>query len=1099
MHKGNGSVLKSRWNVMLLWIGLLACVVQGAEQEHIRLGSDPALSADGSMLAFAWRGDIWVVPTEGGVARQVTQHPAGDRQPAFSPDGSEIAFISDRDAGSQVYVMPVKGGAPKQLTFHTAGYTLEQWYPSGDALLVNARRDHIWRESQRFFRMSRNERKAEALLFDAYGQDGVLSPDGKRLLFTREGMTWWRKGYYGSRASQIWMYDFKTKEHNKLLARETSSNWPLWKADGGGFYYVGEQDGVFNLWEYDLETGKEKQLTDFEEDSVVFPCISLDGSTIVFRHLFDFYRFRPGKDTAPTQIEIRNVGDSVTPPIERRVLDEASEVAFSEDGLEMAFIAGGDLWVMDTELCEPRQVTDTPEEERSPVFSPDGDTILFASDQGGQGDIWRAERVDVELYWWQNEGFELKRLTKDADVESDIRFSPDGSRISFVEGLGDLWTMTPDGENASRLLRSWDTPEYDWSPDSKWIVYALNDENFNRDIWIIPADGSREPVNISRHPYDEHDPVWRPDGKVIAFTGERLDRETDIFYIWLQKEESEKSRRDRTIEKALKKMEETRKKDDKEEKDSKPSGEEKTDEAKDKEKKKATPEVVIDFERIHERVRRLEIAGSTERRLFWSPDSKKLAFTATIDGKGGTYTVEIPDELKPKLLTEKTGRQPRWLEKGKQIVWLSGGKPASVSEKGEVTEYSFSAKQEVEREARYRAAFDLAWRFMRDRYYDERLGNRNWDAIRRKYVDMAAQAVDADGFGIVVNLMLGELNGSHLGFYSRGGSSGGTRSDWNMATAHLGIRFEADFKGPGLKVRDVLPNGPADHEKSRIEAGEVIRSIDGVNVDPGMDLTEVLNGPLDRDIRLRVESAEDEKREVVLRPISYGAVRNLLYEKWIRDNRTKVNEASDGTLGYVHIQGMNWPSFQKLERELYAEGAGKKGLIIDVRNNGGGFTTDHLLTMLCQPSHAITVPRGGGPGYPEDRRVYATWSKPIVVLCNQNSFSNAEIFSHAIKTLKRGKVVGVPTAGGVISTGGTQIMDVGYLRLPFRGWYVLGTGEDMELNGAVPHYVVWNKPGDTPQGKDAQLVKAVKVLLKDVKKWESRPKPQLRKATERTR
>ena len=1101
MHSGSGPVLKNRKIVIFLWVCLLACVVQGSGYEMIRLASDPALSPDGSKLAFAWRGDIWIVPTKGGTAQQLTQHPSGDSRPAFSPDGSQIAFISDRNAGDQVYVMPVEGGAPEQLTFNTAGYELEQWYPSGDALLVNARRDHIWRESQRFFKIDRNERKADKLLFDAYGQDGVLSPDGKKLLYTREGMTWWRKGYYGSRASQIWMYDFKTKKHTKLLARETGSCWPLWNAAGDGFYYISEQDGVFNLWAYDLKTSEEKQLTKFKDDSVVFPCISRDGSTIVFRQLFDFYRFRPGKDAAPTRIKIRNTGDSVTSPIERRIINEASEVAFSDDGLEIAFIAGGDLWVMDTELREPRQVTDTPEEERSPVFSPEGDYILFASDQGGQCDIWRAERADAELYWWQHEEFELKHLTRNADVESDIRFSPDGELISFVEGLGDLWTMTPDGKNASRLLSSWDTPEYDWSPDSKWIVYAINDENFNRDIWIIPADGSSEPVNISRHPYDEHDPVWRPDGKVIAFTGERLDRETDIFYIWLEKDEYEKSKRDRTIEKALKKMQETRKKGDKAEKESETSVEkEKTKEdEKDKEKKKETLEVVIDFERIHERVRRVGIAGSTERRLFWSHDSKKLVFTATIDGKEGTYTVEIPEQLKPKLLTEKTGRQPRWLEKGKQIVWLSGGKPASVSEKGEMTAYSFRARQEVERKARYRAAFDLAWRFMRDRYYDERLGNRNWDAIRRKYGDLAAQAVDAESFGIVVNLMLGELNGSHLGFYSRGQSSGASKPDWNIVTAYLGLRFEANHKGPGLKVRDVLPNGPADHEKSRIEPDEIIRSIDGVNVDPEMDLTEVLNGPLDRDIHLSVENAKGRQRRVDLRPISYGAVQGLLYDKWIRDNRAKVSEKSDGTLGYVHIRGMNWPSFQKLERELYAEGAGKKGLIIDVRNNGGGFTTDHLLTMLCQPSHAITVPRGGGPGYPEDRRVYATWSKPIVVLCNQNSFSNAEIFSHAIKTLNRGKVVGVPTAGGVISTGGTQVMDVGYLRLPFRGWYVLGTGEDMELNGAVPHYVVWNKPGDIPKGKDAQLNKAVRVLLKDVKKWESRPRPQLRKATERTR
>lgn len=542
-------------------------------------------------------------------------------------------------------------------------------------------------------------------------------------------------------------------------------------------------------------------------------------------------------------------------------------------------------------------------------------------------------------------------------------------------------------------------------------------------------------------------------------------------------------------------------KDNQECKEPEPSGEEERageeELAKDEEKddSKEVPDVVIDFERIHERVRRVEIAGSTERGLFWSHDSKKLAFRAEIDGKEGTYTVEIPEELKPKLLTEETGQRPRWLKEGNQIVWLSGGKPASISSKGEETVYSFSAKQEVQREARFRAAFDLAWRLMRDRYYDERLGNRNWDGIRRKYAEMAAMAVDAESFGIVVNLMLGELNGSHLGFSASRRSPEPAVPAWDIATSHLGVRFESDYEGPGLKVRDILPDGPADRQKSRIEPGEIIRSIDGVSVDPGMDLTEVLNGPLDRDIRLSVQNAADERREVVLRPISYGATRELLYEKWIRDNRMKVRDASEGTLGYVHIRGMNWPSFQKLERELYAEGAGKKGLVIDVRNNGGGFTTDHLLTILCQPAHAITVPRGGGPGYPEDRRVYATWSKPITVLCNQNSFSNAEIFSHAVKALNRGRLVGVPTAGGVISTGGTQIMDVGFLRLPFRGWFVLGTGEDMELNGAMPDYIVWNEPA----GKDAQLDKAIEVLLEDVKAWKSRPTPALRKSSERIR
>ena len=264
-----------------------------------------------------------------------------------------------------------------------------------------------------------------------------------------------------------------------------------------------------------------------------------------------------------------------------------------------------------------------------------------------------------------------------------------------------------------------------------------------------------------------------------------------------------------------------------------------------------------------------------------------------------------------------------------------------------------------------------------------------------------------------------------------------------------------------------------------------------------LDLTKVLNGPTDRDVKLTIRNADGKEREVVLRPATFQAVRPLLYEKWTKDNRKMVNTLSKGTLGYLHIQGMSLPSFYKFEEELYSAGAGKAGLIIDVRENGGGSTADHLLTALTQPAHAITVPRGGGQGYPQDRRVYATWTKPIVVLCNQNSFSNAEIFSHAIKTLKRGKLVGVPTAGGVVSTGAATIMDIGTLRLPTRGWFIIDTGEDMELNGAVPQHILWPEPADFARGVDAQLQKAVEVLSADVKEEAARPKPKLRKSTER--
>ncbi len=506
--------------------------------------------------------------------------------------------------------------------------------------------------------------------------------------------------------------------------------------------------------------------------------------------------------------------------------------------------------------------------------------------------------------------------------------------------------------------------------------------------------------------------------------------------------------------------------------------------------------VTIDFDDIHERIHRITVPKSMESALVWSPDSKKLAFHATIDGKRATYAVEVPDELKPKQIGSMTVGEARWLKQDDQIVGLSEGKPASLSVKTGVGKtFGFRAQQSVVRADKQRAVFDQCWQVMRDRYYDERLGNRDWNAVRAKYAGMAAAAPDMKGVAECVWLMLGELNGSHLGFTLEARPA--SERTWREETAHLGLRFDPSFAGPGWKVRDVLPKGPASRKESRVEAGEIVLKVDGREVQPATDPSEVLNGPLDRDITLHVTSAAGAGRDVILRPISYTAARKLLYDDWIKANRRLVEKASGGTLGYLHISAMNDESFQRFQEQLYDAGAGKDGLIIDVRENGGGSTTDHLLTALTQPRHAITVPRGGTPGYPQDRIVYATWNKPIVVMCNQNSYSNAEIFSHAIKTLKRGQLVGVPTAGGVISTGSANIMDVGTLRLPFRGWYGVNSGKDMELNGAQPDHVVWPKPGDAAKGIDAQLDKAVEVLQQDVAAWKKRPQPKLIKATER--
>ncbi len=522
--------------------------------------------------------------------------------------------------------------------------------------------------------------------------------------------------------------------------------------------------------------------------------------------------------------------------------------------------------------------------------------------------------------------------------------------------------------------------------------------------------------------------------------------------------------------------------------------------------------MTIDWTGLHDRIQRISIPNTSESSLAWSPDSKKLGFNASVDGKPGYYTVEFPDNLKPTQLIGSNLQLPRWSENG---LWaLVTGVPTQISSSGSGTGLRFAARQVVQTSARHGAIFDQCWRVMRDQYYDPKLGNKNWDAIRRKYQPAAVQAVDMEALTTVIQLMLGELNGSHLGFSPQGDGDpdpGAPPANpavpseptmrtgkWQPVTAHLGVRFATEFKGPGIKIRDVLPGGPAEKESSLLKAGEIILSIDGTAVDPAYDLTQVLNGALERDIELRVKDTKDKERTVVIRPTSYTFARRMLYDHWIKQNQAVVEKLTNGKLGYLHISGMNFPSLYKFEEELYSVGAGKDGLIIDVRENGGGSTTDHLLTMLTQAQHAVTIPRGANKaGYPQDRIIYATWRKPIIVLCNQNSFSNAEIFSHAIKQLKRGKVVGVTTAGGVISTGAAQIMDAGVLRLPFRGWFSPVTGEDMELNGAVPDAIVWPMPGEIPAGKDQQLQKAVELLQEDVKAFQQQVPPKFRYATER--
>ena len=1092
-----------------------------AQDRPIRVPLEPRISPDGHTVVFSWQGDLWSAPLDGeqaGLARRLTFHPARDSNPVPSPDGESVVFRSDRAGGSQLFRMSLEGGAARQLTFDGLTRTPLGFTADGTALLVQRGTDRspFGRESARLFLFPLDGKAPERMLFDAAVSGGSLAPSGDKILFVQLGVEVWRKGYRGSAAAQLWLAELAGDAPPPMTRisqdrpgfQNVAERDPLWSPDGSGYWFVSDPDGAAELYWRALAGGAPRRVTqvgaDGSDDGVVEPSVSADGKRILFARRFDLHvvDLPAGR---PRIVPLRASGDELADPIERRRLRGAADVAFTEDGKQMAYVAGEDVYVMDRVLKEPVRVTTTPAVEASLVFTKDGKRLFFTSEHGGEIDIWEATCPRDDGAWWRAAAgsFALRKVTADAAVESALAVSPTGTHVGYVKG-GDLFVMDADGSDHRRVIAGWDSPSFDWSPDGKWLCFSREDDDFNDDVWIVPLDGTREPFNLSRHPDNDSRPVWSPDGTRIAWTGRRDGDESDIWIVTLAKSVAEETDRDRRLEKAIEAMAKkpTRRGDPKSE------GGEKTEKPEKPEKPDAeVKDVVIDFEGIHDRISRIAVPDSSEGGLLWSPDGKKLAFSARAGGESGFFTVTFPDELTPKKLAAAGLSGARWLKEGEQIVGLSSGgggapggrgfgrgggggsggaTPASLDGKsGKLETFAFTVLEERDWRELRRLAFDQGWRAMRDRFYDGAHNNRDWDAVRVKYRAVAGDLLGREEFSHLMNMMLGELNASHMGH--RGGSDPlpdpGSADTWTMRTLHPGLRFAERAEGPGVLVESVIPGSPCAQARSRVRVGERVLAVDGQPVAHVTAFWNAMTMPDERDVEFTVRGKDGAERKVTLRPI--GSVAGLLYDEWVDATRARVDAVSEGKIGYLHIRGMDMTSFRRFEEDLYHAGVGKAGLIVDVRFNGGGSTADHVLTALTQPRHAITVPRGGGPGYPQDRKVYASWQKPVVAMCNERSFSNAEILSHAIKTTKRGPVVGMRTAGGVISTGAVGLVDGSMVRMPFRGWFLSGDGADMELNGCMPDVALWNPPG----GEDLQLAAAVEAMQKQLAEQPKDPIP----------
>lgn len=1040
----------------------------------------PTISPDGRLLSFSFQGDIWVSDVSGSNAKRLTIHEAYETAPVWTNNGKSIVFASERFGNYDIFRINAEGGTPERLTYHSASDIPYSITPSGDVLFTTARNyKQVERESEIY--VLEKDASTEKRFMDALGFDPVSSPDGTKIAFVRGTCRIQREAYNGPANRDIWVFDKSTQEYTQITKHSTNDFNPQW-LNNEKLVFISGRSGRYNIHQANLN-GNITQLTEQKDFGIINFSLSAESNTIAFQTAEKSYVFNTNSKTAkPFNINI-NSDYRFDPVVKESMKNSVDEFAVSPNALFIAYINRGELFVTrnDKEDDKAVRLTDGPARESNPVWLNDS-VVLFISDVEGQKDLYAVYSSDEEesdlFYSFKRE---VKRLTKTNVEESNPVVSPNGEKIAIEIGRGGLKVFDIDKEgklsNAKTLLDGWDSPSgLTWSPDSQWLAYSKSDLNFNEDVFIHAADNSQDPVNVSMHPKGDYNPVWSKDGSKLGFVSERNNGDNDIWFAWLKKENWEKSR-----------AEWTRREKEAGDKDKKDNKKDDKDEEEDDATEEEYNAIEIDFDRIYQRLEQVTRFTGGESDFTFDAKGEHIYYTTggvsrkdyDIDRSLFKIKWDGTDKEEIKGGSNTYGLQ-KYPLKGNIYLKSRGGEITALNTKSDKLEkLPVKSEMKIRYKEELEQIFEEGWRVLDAGFYDPEFHGQDWDKLKKTYKPLALSASTKEDFRTMFNLMLGQLNASHMGMYG-GDDQKETQSD---RTGLLGI--EGEHVENGFKINRIVYDSPADKSESQLRVGDVITAVNQNLVKKNANFYAHLEGAANERTLLSLNRGGDDM-ELIIWP-TYS-LRTELYNEWVEDRRKLVDQYSNGRLGYLHIQGMNWTSFERFERELMAAGYGKEGIVIDVRYNGGGWTTDYLMAVLNVDQHAYTIPRGAAKSlnehkqykenYPFGERLpLASWTKPSIALCNQNSYSNAEIFSHAYKTLGIGTLVGTPTFGAVISTGGARLQDGSLVRLPFRAWYVKATEENMENGPAVPDIIVENPPAYKAKNIDPQLKEAVEELL----------------------
>jgi Tol biopolymer transport system component/C-terminal processing protease CtpA/Prc len=1056
--------------------------------------AEPGISPDGTTIAFVSGGDIWEVPAGGGDARLLVSHSATESRPLFSPDGKRLAFTSSRTGGGDVYLLTIATGDLSRLTFDDASELVSGWSGDGKWIYFQSS-SHEVSGVLDVYRVSAEGGTPMPAAADRYTTEyfAAPAPMGDVVAITARANAasqWWRNGHSHLDESEIWLVkgSGQAPTYEPVTKGGAKDAWPMWGGDGTTLFFMSDRSGAQNIWSASTQGSNAKALTTFKDGRVLWPSITKDGKTIAFERSFGIWTV----DTASGQsreVPIALRGAPAAAAVEHRSFtDQLQELALSPDGKKAAFTVHGEVFSASAkDGGDAARVTNTAGEEAELAWAPDSRRIVYRSDRD------RVHRLFIYDFATGKEA----ALTTGPGRDNLPHFSPDGKLVAYLRNGRELRVVDPSTKE-DRLIATgvFDTPPFfdlqqlAWSPDSRFIAYFTAGAKAFASVHVAPvAAGTPMKAGEGRQVSflantNAGSLVWSPDGTFLLFRTAQRTEPSAIVRIDLMPR-TPKFREDQF-----------------------------RDLFKDEQPKSPTPDttspaapapsapataparpasaarnVSIVFDDIRTRASVIPV-GIDAGSLSISPDGRSLLLTASAAGQQNLYVYSL-DELArdpavARQLTSTPGakRSAHFTPDSKEVVYLDRGRVFNVTlERREPRAVGVTAELDVDFSREKVEAFHQAWTYLRDQFFDEKMNGVDWDAVRTTYEPRVGGSKTPDEMRRIISMMLGELNASHMGISAPAGGPGG------QTLGRLAVDFDrAEYEAGGrLRVSNVIPLGPA--ALAGIKAGEYIVSVDGRAIEaattagapgPRINLDEILNYSINKRVAVQVSSTSaGTPREVTLKPIDQPTERGLRYRDWVEQKRAYVAKASNAKLGYVHMYDMSAGALEQLHLDLDAENHTRQGVVVDVRNNNGGFVNVYAIDVFARRGYFDMTSRG----YPRTSSRTLLGQRalelPTILVTNQHSLSDAEDFTEGYRTLKLGKVVGEPTAGWIIYTGSVTLVDGSVLRMPGTKIFA-SDGTPMEMHPRPVDIPVKRPVGESYSGKDSQLDTAIAELLKQI-------------------